>query len=75
MRPDEKAAGHPDVDVLWQENAWADTTVSVNWVNTTLKPVVENLEKHVLFVDNLTAQQADDFKKAVSDLKGVCGTG
>ena len=46
VHPDEKAAWHPDVDVLWQENAWADTTVLVNWVNTTLKPVVENLEKH-----------------------------
>ena len=46
VHPDEKAARHPDVDVLWQENAWADTTVLVNWVNTTLKPVVENLEKH-----------------------------
>ena len=57
--------------MLWQENAWADTAVWVNWVNTTLKPEVENLEKHVLFVDNLTAQQIDDFKKAVSDLKGV----
>ena len=71
MRPDEKAAWHPDVDVLWQENAWADTTVSVNWVNTTLKLVVENLEKHVLFVDNGTAQQKDDFKKAVPNPKRV----
>ena len=70
VRPDEKAAWHPDVDVLWQENAWADKTVSVNWVNTTIKYVVKNLEKHVLFIDNLTAQQTDDFKKAVSDLKG-----
>ena len=56
--------------MLWQENAWADKTVSVNWVNTTIKHVVENLEKHALFIDNLTAQQTDDFKKAVSDLKG-----
>ena len=47
------------------------TTVSINWVNTTLKPVVENLQKYVLFVDNLTAQQTDDFKKAVSNIKGV----
>ena len=61
--PDEKAAWHPDVDVLWQETASADTTFSVNWSNTTLK--------HVLFVENLTAQQTDDFKEAVSDLKGV----
>ena len=69
--PDEKAAWYPDVDVLWQENAWADTTVLLNWVNATLEPVVENLEKHIIFVDNLTAQQIDDFKKAVSYLKGV----
>ena len=71
MRPDEKAAWHPDVNVLWQENAGTDTTVSVKWVNTTLKTVVENLEKHVLFVDNLNARQTDDFEKAASDLKGV----
>ena len=71
MRPDEKAVWHLDVNVLWQENAWTDATVSVKWVNTTLKTVVENLKKHVLLVDNLTARQTDDFKKAVSDLKGV----
>ena len=57
MRPDEKAVWHLDVNVLWQENAWTDATVSVKWVNITLKTVVENLEKHVLFVDNLTARQ------------------
>ena len=57
MRPDKKAIWHPDVNVLWQENAWTDANVSVKWVSTTLKTVVENLEKHVLFVDNLTARQ------------------
>ena len=67
MHPHKKAASHPNVDVLWQENTWADTTVLVNWVNTTLKPEIENLTKHVLFVGNLTA----DFKKAVYNLKGV----
>ena len=39
MCPDEKPGWHPDVDVLSQRNAWVDTTVSVNRVNTTLKPV------------------------------------
>ena len=58
MRPDEKAAWHPDVHVLWQEKAWIDTTASVNWVNTTLKPVVESFEKYVLFVDNLLSKQS-----------------
>ena len=57
MRPDEEAAWHPDVDVLWQENAWAATQCSVNWVNSTLKSSVQDLDRHVLFVDNLTAQQ------------------
>ena len=71
MHPDKKAAWHPDVDVIWQENAWAYTTSWVNQVNMALKPVVENLEKYVLFVDNLTAQQTHYFKKAVSNLKGV----
>ena len=71
MHPDKKAAWHPDVDVIWQENAWAYTTSSVNQVNMALKPVVENLEKYVLFIDNLTAQQTHYFKKAVSNLKGV----
>ena len=71
MHPDKKAAWHPDVDVIWQENAWGYTTSSVNQVNMALKPVVENLEKYVLFVDNLTAQQTHYFKKAVSNLKGV----
>ena len=71
MHPDKKAAWHPDVDVIWQENAWAYTTSSVNQVNMALNPVVENLEKYVLFVDNLTAQQTHYFKKAVSNLKGI----
>ena len=73
--PDEKAAWYPDVDVLWQENGQLGNWVWVNWVNTTLKPVVKNHENYDLFVDNLTAQHKDDFKKAVSDLKGVvwCG--
>ena len=29
----EKAASDPDVDVYFQENAWADTAFSVDWVN------------------------------------------
>ena len=28
IRPDEKAACHPDVDVFWQTNAWADTELN-----------------------------------------------
>ena len=75
VRPDEKAAWHPNVDVFWQENAWADTKFSVDWVNSTLKSSVEDLDRHVLYVDNLTAQQTDNFKDAVSDLSGVAWYG
>ena len=36
MRIDRKA-WHPDVDVYFQDNAWADTSFSVKWANETLK--------------------------------------
>ena len=35
---DEKNAWHPDVDVYFQENAWADTAFSVEWVKRTSPP-------------------------------------
>ena len=57
ISPDEKAAYHPDVDVYWETNAWADTECSVNWVNSILKETAKDIEKFLLFVDNLTAQQ------------------
>ena len=68
IRPDKKAAYHPDVNVYWQINAWADTKCSVNWVNPHLKSQWKILKD---FVDNLTAQQTDELKKTASDLKGV----
>jgi len=63
---DEKEAYHPDVDVYYQENAWADTKLSVEWVQKTLLPSVKDDECFVLFCDNLTAQVSDEFKKPVS---------
>ena len=35
------AAYHPGVDVYWQENAWADTKTSVEWIDRKLKPTIE----------------------------------
>lgn len=69
----EKASWHADVDVYFQQNAWADTDFCVQWVNKTLKPVVQG--RFVLFVDNLTGQVADKFKEAVADAGGVCWYG
>ena len=71
VRQDEQNAWHPDVDVLWQENAWADTACSVEWVNKTLKSAAKTTEKFVLFVDNLTAQQTEEFKDAVAGQNGI----
>ncbi|MEO0683927.1 MAG: hypothetical protein AAFY76_02490 [Cyanobacteria bacterium J06649_11] len=64
---DEKKAWHQDVDVYFQQNAWADTEFSLKWVEKTLSPVVKNESRYALFCDNLTAQASDDFKKSVAE--------
>ena len=68
---DEKEAYHPDVDIYFQENAWADTNVSVEWVKRTLTESVKDDERFVLFCDNLTGQVSSEFKEAVAKLGGV----
>ena len=57
--------------MFFQENAWVDTKVAVDWVKKILKPATEHLKKFVLFADNLTGQVRDDFKESVSDCSGV----
>ena len=52
----ERNSYHKSVDVFFQENAWADTRTSVEWVGRTLNPCVEELDRYVLYCDNLTAQ-------------------
>ena len=71
----QRLAYHPDADVYFQKNAWADTEVSVEWANKTLAAAVEGLDRFVLFMDNLTAQQSSKFKEAVSSHHGVCRFG
>ena len=66
-----RKAYHPDVDVYYQENAWADTKVSVEWVQKTLSQSVKDDERFVLFFDNLTAQVSEEFKESVSKRNGV----
>ena len=51
---DERSSWHKDVHVFFQENAWVDTKVAVDWVKKTLKPAKEHLKRFVLFADNLT---------------------
>ena len=68
---DERKSWHPDVDVYFQENAWADGPFCLNWIEKTLKPAVTDLDRFVLFCDNLSAQVTPVFKSAVKELGGI----
>ena len=68
---EEKEAWCKDVDVYWQQKAWADTTVSVNWAETTLSQLTKDEDRFVLFCDNLTAQQSVEFKETIAKQGGV----
>ena len=46
---DKKAVHHPDIYVYYQENAWADTKMSVEWVQKTLSSSVKDDNRFVLF--------------------------
>jgi len=59
--------------VLWQKKAWADTDLSVRWVERCLDTVVEEFHGEsgqdvLLLCDNLNSQVADPFKEAVANL-------
>ena len=49
--------------------------VSLEWIKGTLSKSVQGLDRFVLFLDNLTAQESESFKKFVADLKGVAWLG
>ena len=51
---DERSSWHKDVHMFFQENAWVDTKVAVDWVKKTLKPAKEHFKRFALFADNLT---------------------
>ena len=46
---DKKAAYQPDVDVFFQENAWADTTICGEWAERTLSKAVAEEDRFFLF--------------------------
>ena len=79
VRHDEKDAWHPDIDVYCQDNVWADTAFSVDWVNRTLASAAEDIDHFILFVDNLTAQETDAFSccpsrsRLVLQMQLICG--
>lgn len=46
---DKKAAYQPDVKAFFQENAWADSTICVEWAERTLSKAVAENDRFVLF--------------------------
>ncbi len=68
--------------VVIQKNAWADTAVSTQWVNNTLKKFIAKAEaeeaekgfkkntkdRFLLLCDNLNAQRSEKFLGAASSL-------
>ena len=45
--------------------------MSIEWVDKTLSAAVKGLKRFTIFMDNLTAQESDEFKEAVSKIMGV----
>ena len=71
IHPEEKKLYHPDVDVYFQANAWADLEFSLNWVEKTLKTAVQGSDdEFLLLCDNLGCQVHTSFKSAVQDANG-----
>ena len=67
----EKQAWDKDVDVYFQKCAWADQKFCIDFIERTLKPVVEKESRFVLFCDNLTCQNTPVFRESIAKLNGV----
>ena len=68
---DEKKAYHENVDIYWQEKAWADTNVCVDWAKNTLAPAKHGNGDFILFCDNLEGQVALRFQEEVRKSGGI----
>ena len=67
----ERAAYPDNVDVFFQSKAWVDTPVCLEWLEKTLSPIVKDENRFVIFMDNLTAQCADEFKQEIASHGGL----
>ena len=55
----EKEKYHKRVDVYFQQNAWMDEEINMQWVQGTPIPIIGNdKEEKVLFADNVHFQQS-----------------
>ena len=56
---EEKEKYDKGVDVYFQQNAWMDEEINMQWVQGTLIPIIGNdKEEKVLFADNVRFQQS-----------------
>lgn len=58
--------GYNNVELYWQENALTDISFSLKWIEKILSKAVTDLECVVLYLVNLTAQEADVSKEKVA---------
>lgn len=69
ISPVEKAAYHEDVDVFFQENAWADQKFCMEWAKRSYREGLMRgrgelpKARSILIMDNLHAQTTDEFKE------------
>jgi hypothetical protein len=73
----EEKDAYPDgLVVLWQEKAWVDRPLAVEWVEDVMKPFIESERKagvcgeqdrYLLFQDNLDAQKQPDYLSTLAD--------
>ena len=68
VSPIEKAAYHKNVHVYWQNNAWMDGVVAMDWIRNTFAPNVDKAVENVLFLDNLNCQVTGDFYKVCKEV-------
>ena len=52
------------VHIYWQENAWLDSRVALEWVGNTFAPAIDKTAENVLFLDNLACQTTVEFHGA-----------
>ena len=70
----EEAQYDPDVRVLWQAKAWADTDTCVRWANGPFAEFVKDQLKggdSLMLADNLNSQTKDSFVDAMRAQKSV----
>ena len=68
MSNEEKEKYDKRVDVYFQQNAWMDEEINMQWTNNTLIPGTgDDKEEKVLFADNVSFQQRQTFHETCRD--------